>query len=349
MRRLMGLLAVVLVWSLPLRADIIEQILVKVNGEIFTKTDLEQRQVQALRQQNLQFTPADLENDARLQDALLKVTPQILVDVVDELLLVQRGRELGYRLTDDQFKQILENIKKENRIESDAAFEAALDQEGLTMAEFRLQIERQLLVNRVQQTEIMPKLGITEEEAQRYYAEHLDEFRAAATITLREILINAESSRPGEVNVAADEAAREKAERARARALAGEDFAQLAADVSEAPSKANGGLIGPVNRDELAPALLALIEGLKPGDVSEAIRTSRGYQIIKLESASQSEVQPFQEARDLIADKVFAEKQRVEVGRYLERLRSQAIIEWKNDDLKKLYDEQLEARKAAAG
>ena len=91
MKQVVGLALALAVWTLPVGAEIIEQILVKVNGEIFTKTDLEQRQVQALRQQNLQFTPADLENDARLQDALLKVTPPILADVVAELLLVQRG------------------------------------------------------------------------------------------------------------------------------------------------------------------------------------------------------------------------------------------------------------------
>src|SRR5262245_40679948 len=92
-----------------LRADIIEQILVKVNGEIFTKTDLEARQVAALRQKNIQAEP----NDEVLKRELSQVTPQIMVDAIAEMLLMQRAKELGYKLTDDQFKSAVDNIKKE--------------------------------------------------------------------------------------------------------------------------------------------------------------------------------------------------------------------------------------------
>src|SRR5215210_8597395 len=80
------------------RAEVIEQVLVKVNGEIFTKIDLEERQVQTLRQNG---QPADT-NDSQLRQKLDEVTPQLLVNVIDEMLLVQRGRELGYRMGDDQ-------------------------------------------------------------------------------------------------------------------------------------------------------------------------------------------------------------------------------------------------------
>src|SRR5476651_750113 len=82
-------------------AEIIEQILVKVNGEIFTKTDLEQRQVAALRQKGQQIDLKNDPNNAQLRKALDEITPQIMVDAVDEMLVVQRGRELGYKLGDD--------------------------------------------------------------------------------------------------------------------------------------------------------------------------------------------------------------------------------------------------------
>lgn len=343
MRRVVGLaLTVTLgIWCLPVRGEIIEQILVKVNGDIITKTDLEKRQIRALRERNLQANPADLQNDETLRKILLEVTPQILVSAVDELLLVQRGRELGYRLSDEQFKQIVENIKKENKIETDAQFQTALDQEGLTMEEFRRQIERQLLINRVQQTEVAPKLSVTEEEAKRYYEAHPQEFTTAPSLTVREILIDVATLKPGEINVAADEEAFEKAKQVRARVLAGEDFGKVAAEVSDAASKANGGLIGPISRSEISPQLLKLLDGMVPGQVTDPIRTPRGYQILKLESATQATLQPFEQVRDLIADKVYDEKARGEFGRYLERLRAQAIIEWKNDELKKLYDERL--------
>ena len=115
-----------------LGADIIEQILVRVNGEIITKSDLEQRQIAALRQR--QEVPSLRGDDAALAKLLSEVTPQVIVDAVDELLLTQRGKELGYAMGDDQFKSIVDNIRKENKIESDEQFAQALQQEGMTPA-----------------------------------------------------------------------------------------------------------------------------------------------------------------------------------------------------------------------
>jgi peptidyl-prolyl cis-trans isomerase SurA len=331
--------AVVLLPALAVvgRAEVLEQILVKVNGEILTKTELEQRQISVLRQRN----PQALQDDAGLKQALQEITPGLLVDTVDEMLLVQRGRELGYKMSDEQFRGILDNIKKENKLETEEQFLAALKQEGMTVDDLRRSIERRMLIDRVQQIEVMQKVGITDEEAKNYYAAHPDEFRSQSTVTLREILVSVPVGDDKSINVAQDEEALAKAEAARARITAGEDFGKVAAEVSDAASKANAGLIGPINRNELAPALVKLLEELKPGDVTKPLRGPRGYQIIKLESVSTSEVQPFDQVRDLIADKVYDEKRRGELLKYLVRLRAQAIIEWKNDELRKMYEQRV--------
>ena len=172
---LSGLLAVALAVGV-VRAEIIEQILVKVNGEIFTKTDLEQLQVAALRQRGQQ---ADLK-DEQLRKALNEITPQIMVDAVDQMLIVQRGKELGYKLNDEQFKTVLDNIKKENKLETEEQFEAALKQENMTMPELRRNLEKQMLVSRVQQNEVFGKVGVSEEEARKHYDAHLNEFTRRA-------------------------------------------------------------------------------------------------------------------------------------------------------------------------
>ena len=157
-----------------LGADIIEQILVRVNGEIITKSDLEQRQIAALRQRpEVSGLRGD---DAALAKLLSEVTPQVIVDAVDELLLTQRGKELGYAMGDDQFKSIVENIRKENKIETDEQFAQALQGEGMTMLDLRRQLEKQMLVSRVQQTEVMGKLSVTDEEVAAYYEQHKAEF-----------------------------------------------------------------------------------------------------------------------------------------------------------------------------
>ena len=323
------------------RAEILEQILVKVNGEIFTKTELEQRQVAALRQKGQQFDLKTDPDNQQLRKALDEITPQIMVDAVDEMLIVQRGRELGYKLSEEQFKNVVDNIKKENKIETEDQFQNALKAENMTMTDLRRSLERSMIVQRVQQNEVFGKIGISEEEARAYYDSHRNEFTKLPTVTLREILVALPADARG-VNVAADEAAKQRADQLRTRVTTGgEPFEKVASEASDAPSKANAGLIGPISLDDLSPDLRKLVETLQPGAVSEVIRTSRGFQLFKLETSTPIEVMPFEQAREQIGDRVFTDKRKGEFQKYLEKLRNQAIIEWKNQDVQRAFEEGL--------
>ena len=320
--------------------EIIEQVVVKVNGEILTKTDLEAREVAALRQRGAL-------SDAELPKALAEIAPQILVDTIDEMLILQRGRDLGYRLGDDQFKDILDRIKKENKIETEAQFEAALKQENLTLADLRKSLEKQMIVSRVQQNEVLGRISVNETEAKAYYEAHKAELTSPATMMIREILV-AVASDSKALNVGKDEEAKERAEALRTRVTAGESFETLAGSVSDAPSKSNGGLIGPINATEIDPNLKSIFSPLKAGDITPVVRTSRGYQIFKIESKTEAQVMPFDQAREQIANRVANEKQRSEFMKFLIRIRSEALVEWKNAEMKKLYDERVAADAAEA-
>src|SRR5712691_6109789 len=324
-----------------LRAEIIEQILVKVNGEIFTKSDLEQRQVSALRQKGQQIDLKSDPSNQQLRKALDDITPQIMVDAVDEMLLVQRGKELGYKLSDEQFKSVVDNIRKENKIESDEQFQAALKSENMTMADLRRNLERQMIASRVQQNEIMSKIGVTDDEARRYYESHLSEFTTSPTVTLREILV-ATPTDPKGLNVAADEAAKSRIEEIRTQVTTGgESFDTLATEISDSPSKANAGLIGPLSVNDISPDLRRIIEKMKPGDVADLVRASRGYQILKLETITATQTMPLDQAREQISERVFTDKRKAEFLKYIQKLRTQAIIEWKNQDVRKAFEEGL--------
>ena len=332
---------------LPPQAEVIEQVLVKVNGDIITKTELETKQIAALRERfNSPVDAEALKNDENLKKALLEVTPELLVNSIDELLLTQLGREKGYRLQDEQFQSWLTDMRKKNNLEDDKKFEAALAQEGMTVADLRKQVERGFLMTRVQQDEVGQKLSITEEEARQYYLAHKDEFVEPATVTLREIFIEVPAAKQGGeegVNVGADDDAKKEAEAVRARVAAGEDFGKVAAEVSDSASKANGGLIGPLPLSDVSDALRKTLESMKPGDVTPPIRNPKGFQILKLEALKTATAQPFESVRDLVADRVYAARQQAEMRKFLARIRSQAIIEWKNQDLKKLYEQQVAA------
>lgn len=313
---------------------ILEQVLVKVNGDIVTQTELEERQISLLRQRGLQ-----VRNDDELRQALEEVTPEVISGAVDELLLIQRARELGYQFTDEQFEEILGDLMAENGFETEEDFRAALmDSEGMEIEDLRRVMERQILINQVQQIEVLGPVTLTEVEAREHYEANIAEYTDPATVTMREILIRVPESL-GSIAVAADDQARADAEEARQRVLDGEEFELIAVAVSDAASKANGGLIGPIDVSLLSGTLMDVLVGLEVGDISEPIRTTLGYQVLKLEARSQPEPQPFEEVREAISQNVFNDRRLAEYASYLDRLRTEADFEWKNERLKHAFDD----------
>ena len=321
---------------------VLQKVLVKVNGAIFTKTELEELQIETLRELNKrQLSQMDLQNDAKLREELIKITPELLSNAIDELIVTQRGRELGLRMNEEVFKNYIDVIKKENQFD-DATFKQALAQQGMTMEQLRTRVEKMYLNRGVLDRDVTPRISITEEEARQYYRAHPEEFMKPTMITVREISVLVPSeARSGEqvVNVAADEAALEKVKSAKARALKGEDFASLVAELSQSGSKANGGLIGPLNLNELAEGLQKVLAPLKTGDIAEPIRTPVGYQLLKVEKKDDATVQPFEIVRADVSLKVQGQRQQVEMLKFVEALRAQAIIEWKDEDLRKMYEQ----------
>ena len=277
---------------------------------------------------------------------LNEVTPQVLVDAIDELLLLQRGKELGFALSDEQFAQIVSNIRKENKLENEEQFHAALKQEGLTLPELRRSIERQMIVNRVQQQDVMDKISVTEAESAAYFDAHKDEFTTPAAVTLREILVAVPDRAPRDRE-------RRPGRRQRRPRRGGQDQGR-----GPPPAHHRGRGLRRARRGELRRA----VEGQRrpdragqPGrDVAAAAgggeepegrrhhaadpHASAATRSSSSRPAARRSCRSSKQVRNQVADKVFREKGRPELAKYLKKLREQAIIEWKNDDLKKAYE-----------
>lgn len=320
----------------------VERVLVRVNGEIFTQSQLTSRQIEVLQ---------DMKRDAsagKLEASLAEITPRLLVEAVDELLLVQRGREGGVKFSDEQFKTAIDNIKRDNKID-DAGLKAGLAQAGLTLDLLRERLERQYLVSAVQRMEIGPSLSITVEEMRQYYERNKTRFMTPTTVTLRELAVNVPSRTIGgkEVTSPADEAdAKARIDGFRARAMAGAAFATIIAEGSDSATKANGGLIGPINVDDLNPALKDAVAKLQPGGLTEAFRGPRGFQVFQLETRVTPVQKPFDSVRADIESAIRDERIEPETQKLLERLRTQAVIEWKDDNFRKMYEQAIAASSA---
>ena len=319
------------------RPIVIERVLVKVNGEILTQSDLENGQVSEVQRRGLRPT-----TDAELIRILSEITPGILAQQIDELLMVQVARGLGFNFTDEIFNDWLTNSRsffslpdQEGEFQNNEdVLQAFEESEGMTRLELRRAIEHQMLAQQAMQIEILSKVSITDTESREYYEENIDDYTTPATAALREILIGVGA----DASPSAEEEARTVAGTTVARLRDGEDFAVLAAELSDSPSKANGGRIGPLMVTEYAEAIQELIAGLENGEVADPIRTAQGYQIVMLELRVAPSVRPFDEVRDGISSSVFGDRRSAAYSELITRLRRQAVLEWKNDELKQAYE-----------
>jgi len=187
-------------------------------------------------------------------------------------------------------------------------------------------------------------------EAREHYEANLSRYTEPETLTMREILVRLPEGL-GAAAVTAGDMARLEAEEARQRVLDGEDFELVAVAVSDAASKANGGLIGPIEVSLLSSTLRDELADLEVGDMTEPIRTPLGYQVLRLEARTQPEPTPFVEVQNQISENVFNDRRLAEYARYLDRLRSEADFEWKNDRLKEAFEayEEVRAARLASG
>ena len=166
----------------PGRAEIIERVVAKVNGQIITLSEFQSRQISAA--QGARIDPANVGAFLRQQNA------KILQDAIDEILILQKAEDSGIRAPSQWIDESIEGIRKDNKITSDEQFQEALAREGLTLAELRQNIERGVLRRIVMQRDIQPKIEATESELRAEYEKlKATEFTKPATVTLQEILV----------------------------------------------------------------------------------------------------------------------------------------------------------------
>ena len=178
--------------------------------------------------------------------------------------------------------------------------------------------------------------------------------RSAASVTplVWRLFINVPETKVGgqvSFSVSTDETAKQKITAIRDRALKGEDFAKLVTEASESATKETGGVIGPVNVADLSTSLAELLSAMKPGDITEPLRLKTGYQIIKLDVRSAAVPETFEKSREQITQRILESRLDVERAKLIEKLRLQAVIEWKDDAMKKMYDSARAAQQKPAG
>ncbi len=302
-----------------LGAAVVEEIIVKVNGDVILRSDYDQiqRELRAEVDRNAQLSPE------QKQEAITDREQHALRDLIDERLLIQRGREIGINVEPQVLRQREELMKQYNLDSVDEFEDWASEKAGMPAEDLMERMRENFLSQTVLGQEVGARIVITRAEIEQYYGEHKDEFVRNEGVRLAEILISKEGMTDEQI-VEAEKEAREVHERVQK----GEPFAEMARRFSDSESsKDAGGDIGIWRRGSLQKQLEDMVFDKNPGFITELIPTSRGWLMLKVVDRYREGLAEMEEVEDEIRNKLSAPRYSPAIREYLTELREQAYIE----------------------
>jgi parvulin-like peptidyl-prolyl isomerase len=296
---------------------VVEQILAKVNNEIITQGELDRSRAQLEAELRRQQLAPD-----KIGQTMKDLEPDLLRDRIDQLLLVQKGKELEIKV-DDEMSKYLAQIQLESKIVDPEKFHAYIrEQSGMSYEDFKQQAKDSMLTREVVRHEVGGRISIPKAEARKYYQEHQNEFVRDEQVSLREILISTEGKDDKGI---AD--AEKKAKDLVVRARKNENFGNLARDNSDAESARNSGELPPFKRGDLKKELEQAVFTQQKGYVADPIRQANGFLILKVEDRYAAGLQPYDMVENEVMEKLYVPRMQPEVRKYLTKLRRDAFLE----------------------
>ena len=296
----------------------VEEIIARVNNEIITLSEYEKaRQTaeeDAKQECQSRCTPEQLQAD--IEDR----RKNTLRELIDQSLLVQRGKDMGVNVEADVIKQ-LDQIRIQNKLESMEALEKAVTSEGLNWEDFKNNIRNHILTQKVISSEVGSHISIGEDEVKKYYDSHRSEFVRPEEVALREIEVSTQAKSPDDLP-----ALKKKAETALKRVQDGEDFGEIAKRYSDSGTKDQGGFLGVYKRGELAKELEDKVFNMKRNALTDVLETKQGYLILQVLEHYDEGQQPLDKVRNEINDKLYTARLEPAMRDYLKTLREQSYV-----------------------
>ncbi len=247
----------------------IDGIEVVVNDDVITHLELDKRVASVTKMLQQQKT-------ALPEASVLK--RQVLERMISEMLQAQFAKESGLRVDDAQLDKTILRIAQQNKFPSVAAFRAKLEQDGTDFKEFREEIRNEIISVRLREREVESKLVISENDVDNFLINQEHQEGKGDEVQLAHILVVV----PEQASADKIQTYRDRAEQALTKLRAGASFAQVAAGYSDAQDALKGGELGWRTADRLPPLFAEALQKMKPGDVSDVLRSPSGFHIIKL-------------------------------------------------------------------
>ena len=252
----------------PERTSLVDRILAVINSEVITQFDLSERVTRAQRELRSRGTPLPDRDDLQRQ---------VLERMIIERAQLQLARETGLQIDDLQLDATIARIAESNKMPL-AEFRRTLERDGIPFDKFREEVRTEIILARLREREVDNKISVAESEIDNFIADHKEGNDQSVEYNLSHILIRLpEQARPEQIAQQ-----RERADEAVKRIKAGADFAQVVATFSDATDALEGGRFGWRTANRLPELFAGVVAGLRPGEISEVLRSPAGFHILRL-------------------------------------------------------------------
>ncbi len=301
-------------------AELVDRVVAVVNDEIITLSEVEEEATRAYKSLAKEYSGKNL------TESLEEAKQEILDSMIDRRLINQKARQTNTTVTEEEITTAYENTR--NRLNLDPAqFREKLAASGLTEDLYRKQLRDQILQSKLVSYDVRAKVVITEEMLKSYFNEHYSANQEKGSYYLLQMGVTWKTDSPDE---AAKKEARKKAERILAQVRSGKDFKALAKEFSDLPSASDGGDIGVMGLEDMAPAMREAISVLEPGELTDIIETADSFQFYKVLSGKEKETASsasFEAVKEEIREKLYDEKMKAAYAEWVRKLKEDAFIQ----------------------
>ena len=296
----------------------VEEIIARVNNEIITRSELDKAKETAAEEVEEDCKGKCTPEEQNTRIAEHQATA--LKDLIDQSLLVQRGKDMGLSVETDVIKR-LDSIRIQNNLTSMEDLEKAVTSHGLNWEDFKDNIRKSILQQKVISQEVGSKVNISKEDVQKYYDEHKAEFVRPEQVALREIEVSTEGKKDSELPDL-----KKKAETALKRVKDGEDFGEIAKRFSDGSTAKQGGFLGVYKRGELSKELEDTVFKMKKNDLTDVLDTKQGYLVLQVIEHYDEGQQSLSKVENEIMDKMYSSRMEPKLKEYLKTLREQSYV-----------------------
>jgi parvulin-like peptidyl-prolyl isomerase len=243
--------------------------------------------------------------------------------MITELLLLQKARELNLNVS-DQVKAMIERIKTDNNMTSDADLRRAVEQQGMSYETWLKQYEEGMMRSAVIYTEVERAIVLEDSEIVQYFKKNPAEFTTPMEYKLHAVYLTTEGRTPEDceaLKAAVD-----------AKLKTGAAFADVAGELSDPPMKESKGDLGTFKAGELDKSLESAVEKLKAGEVGAWVNNKNGWYLLNLVEKKDSYLRPFEDARKEVEEKIYNGKRAEKADAYVKTLRERSYVRILNPD-----------------